>query len=351
MSSNMANHKAWNSASRQKQIPMSSLNLLSRREGPQPPLPKNPIPIPGSGIRKAESGKLAKDENKSEKEYATEDWFSKVDEKTSQKATDGTQEKELKSIRHEDSFLLEINKKTSQDSRIDPSLADIDMSSPKNEPEIVDFIKKFSDGREEESKNELIKESEDIKKELRFIEKEKQLTEQFERMKEEQRRMELERKSLFEQKIEFQQVKFAEQQRINEEKKRLEEKHMMCIKMNKLQHERKIMYEKLERQRKLEEDKNNSKKSLVEDHYIIKLEEIKIDREIGAGGSAKVYYGVYKEIDVAIKRLNLKSLDIGKARQEFKREYKTLSKIRHPNLVLFMGVSLGPRDLCIITEY
>lgn len=38
---------------------------------------------------------------------------------------------------------------------------------------------------------------------------------------------------------------------------------------------------------------------------MLKLSDLKIDKVIGAGASADVYSGTYKEVDVAIKKLRL----------------------------------------------
>lgn len=162
--------------------------------------------------------------------------------------------------------------------------------------------------------------------------------------------MEEEKRKFEEQQKEFQQIKYAEQMRLREHSKRIQEKEDEIIKMQKLNVQRKTIYEKIEKDKKEEEEKVISKKT-IEDHYLLNITELKIEKMIGSGGSAKVYKGTYKEIDVAIKRLNLQSIDISKARQEFKREVNTLSKIRNPNLVLFMGVALDNTNLCIVTEY
>ena len=166
-----------------------------------------------------------------------------------------------------------------------------------------------------------------------------------------------EKKSLEQQKKEFSQIQYAEQMRYREELKKLHDKEMMLSKMQKINQDRKSMYEKIEKEKKdrkdeeeKEEEKKKSKK-LLEDRYLLNISEIKVEKQIGSGGSARVYKGTYKEIDVAIKRLNLNSIDVEKAKQEFRREVNTLSIIRHPNLVLFMGVALDNQNLCIVTEY
>lgn len=42
-----------------------------------------------------------------------------------------------------------------------------------------------------------------------------------------------------------------------------------------------------------------------QDFFMIKLSDLKIEKQIGAGASAEVYKGTYKETDVAIKKLRL----------------------------------------------
>jgi serine/threonine protein kinase len=75
---------------------------------------------------------------------------------------------------------------------------------------------------------------------------------------------------------------------------------------------------------------------------------------IGSGASAEVYKGSYKEMDVAIKKLrfqmNNNSVDNNPV-QEFKREVSTLLKVRHPNLVLFVGACADKGHVMIVTEY
>ena len=102
--------------------------------------------------------------------------------------------------------------------------------------------------------------------------------------------------------------------------------------------------------RKKQEDSKASKSS-IEDKYILNMTDLKIEKQIGAGGSAKVYKGICHGKDVAIKRLDLSSIGVGKAKQEFKREVNTLNKIKHKNLVLFVGVAFDKQNFCIVTEF
>lgn len=68
---------------------------------------------------------------------------------------------------------------------------------------------------------------------------------------------------------------------------------------------------------------------------MLKLTDLKIEKQIGAGATAEVYKGTYKELDVAIKKLRITSLTSPNTLTEFKREVSTLARVRHPNLVLF----------------
>lgn len=77
------------------------------------------------------------------------------------------------------------------------------------------------------------------------------------------------------------------------------------------------------------------------------------EKSIGSGASADVYKGSYKEMDVAIKKLkfDLSNANASNPIKEFKREVSTLIKVRHPNLVLFVGACADKGHVMIVTEY
>jgi sterile alpha motif and leucine zipper-containing kinase AZK len=81
---------------------------------------------------------------------------------------------------------------------------------------------------------------------------------------------------------------------------------------------------------------------------MLKLEDLKIEKQIGSGASAEVFKGTYKETDVAIKKLRFMPQGADNALKEFKREVSTLTAVRHPNLVLFMGARYLFLDVNII---
>lgn len=90
---------------------------------------------------------------------------------------------------------------------------------------------------------------------------------------------------------------------------------------------------------------------------------MKFINQIGTGGSAEVYRGLWRGTDVgklfkfdfpylqAIKKMRLNNLPDSR-KKEFEREISALMKLRpHQNLVNFMGVSVTENELCIIMEF
>ncbi|KAK9715714.1 hypothetical protein RND81_06G184600 [Saponaria officinalis] len=70
------------------------------------------------------------------------------------------------------------------------------------------------------------------------------------------------------------------------------------------------------------------------------------ERVIGEGGYGKVYKGILDHTSVAIKVLREDATD---KKEEFLREVGILSQLRHPNLVLLLGVC--PEKGCLVYEY
>jgi len=77
--------------------------------------------------------------------------------------------------------------------------------------------------------------------------------------------------------------------------------------------------------------------------------EIEIDKKLGKGCFGIVYKAKWRGIEVAVKKL--KTLG-PKELEEFRAEIAILGKLRHPNVVLFMGASTtDAKNMCIVTEY
>ncbi|RMZ53790.1 hypothetical protein APUTEX25_003929, partial [Auxenochlorella protothecoides] len=101
--------------------------------------------------------------------------------------------------------------------------------------------------------------------------------------------------------------------------------------------------------------------------WLLDFRDLVLSRVIGEGAFGKVYLGRWQETDVAIKVLtSLQAFGIGAAGatvagpdgevrldpevlRTLEREVGIMVAIRHPNIILFMGVCLDPA--CIVTEF
>ncbi|KAH7882153.1 kinase-like domain-containing protein [Phlebopus sp. FC_14] len=86
---------------------------------------------------------------------------------------------------------------------------------------------------------------------------------------------------------------------------------------------------------------------------VIPFEDIKGDwKKLGSGSFGNVYKGTYLGIDVAIKEvLPSSNYDVAKY---FEREWRLMKEARHPNVVLYLGLSRAPPPdgrIFIISEY
>ncbi|KAF9074496.1 kinase-like domain-containing protein [Rhodocollybia butyracea] len=86
---------------------------------------------------------------------------------------------------------------------------------------------------------------------------------------------------------------------------------------------------------------------------VIPYEDIKGDwQTLGAGSFGKVYKGTYLGIDVAIKEvIPSNEYDVAKY---FEREWRLMKESRHPNIVLFLGLSRAPdpdNRIFIVSEF
>ncbi|KAJ2967623.1 hypothetical protein NUW54_g13456 [Trametes sanguinea] len=84
---------------------------------------------------------------------------------------------------------------------------------------------------------------------------------------------------------------------------------------------------------------------------VIPFEDIKGDwKKLGSGSFGNVYKANYLGIDVAIKEV-LPSNDYDVAKY-FEREWRLMKEARHPNVVLYLGLSRAPDGrIFIISEY
>jgi len=98
---------------------------------------------------------------------------------------------------------------------------------------------------------------------------------------------------------------------------------------------------------------NGSKTLRLELREQIDAADLKQEECLGTGGFGAVYRGFFKGQEVAIKKLfcedggNISPLQL----EELEKEVAALRSLDHERLVKFIGASLQPPNLCIVTEY
>uniref|UniRef100_A0A1J3CKV8 non-specific serine/threonine protein kinase n=1 Tax=Noccaea caerulescens TaxID=107243 RepID=A0A1J3CKV8_NOCCA len=79
-------------------------------------------------------------------------------------------------------------------------------------------------------------------------------------------------------------------------------------------------------------------------------EEITVAERIGLGSYGEVYRGDWHGTAVAVKKFIDQDIT-GEALEEFRSEVRMMRRLRHPNIVLFMGAVTRPPNLSIVTEF
>ncbi|KAJ0239694.1 Protein kinase superfamily protein [Hirschfeldia incana] len=90
--------------------------------------------------------------------------------------------------------------------------------------------------------------------------------------------------------------------------------------------------------------------SLASDWLEISWDELHIKERVGAGSFGTVHRAEWHGSDVAVKILSIQDFHDDQFR-EFLREVAIMKRVRHPNLVLFMGAVTDRTRLSIVTEY
>uniref|UniRef100_A0A5B7AI21 non-specific serine/threonine protein kinase n=1 Tax=Davidia involucrata TaxID=16924 RepID=A0A5B7AI21_DAVIN len=79
-------------------------------------------------------------------------------------------------------------------------------------------------------------------------------------------------------------------------------------------------------------------------------EDLQIGERIGIGSYGEVYHADWNSTEVAVKKFMDQDIS-GDALAQFKCEVEIMLRLRHPNVVLFMGAVTHPPNLSILTEF
>ncbi|CAA2988445.1 serine threonine- kinase STY46-like isoform X1 [Olea europaea subsp. europaea] len=85
------------------------------------------------------------------------------------------------------------------------------------------------------------------------------------------------------------------------------------------------------------------------DIWEIDANQLKFEQKVATGSNSDLYKGIFRCQDVAIKVLKVERLNED-VQREFAQEVYILRKVRHKNIVQFMGACTRPPLLCIVTE-
>ncbi|KAK9051906.1 hypothetical protein SSX86_028534 [Deinandra increscens subsp. villosa] len=86
------------------------------------------------------------------------------------------------------------------------------------------------------------------------------------------------------------------------------------------------------------------------DEWEIDPQFLTLDHKVASGSFGDLYKGMYRSQEVAIKMLKAEHITTH-MQQEFAQEVYIMRKIRHKNVVQFIGACTEPSSLCIVTEF
>ncbi|KAM0876668.1 hypothetical protein ACQ4PT_036026 [Festuca glaucescens] len=84
--------------------------------------------------------------------------------------------------------------------------------------------------------------------------------------------------------------------------------------------------------------------------YEILWEDLVVGEQIGQGSCGTVYHALWYGSDVAVKLFSSQEYS-EEMINTFRQEVSLMKKLRHPNIILFMGAVASQRQLCIVTEF
>ncbi|NXG39865.1 M3K10 kinase, partial [Dromaius novaehollandiae] len=84
----------------------------------------------------------------------------------------------------------------------------------------------------------------------------------------------------------------------------------------------------------------------------VSFEELLLDEIIGVGGFGKVYKGLWRGEEVAVKAARQDpDEDISVTAESVRQEARLFSMLRHPNIIALKAVCLSPPNLCLVMEF
>eukprot|EP01006_Ploeotia_vitrea_P011275 TRINITY_DN30007_c0_g1_i1.p2 TRINITY_DN30007_c0_g1~~TRINITY_DN30007_c0_g1_i1.p2 ORF type:complete len:302 (-),score=8.27 TRINITY_DN30007_c0_g1_i1:1123-2028(-) len=81
----------------------------------------------------------------------------------------------------------------------------------------------------------------------------------------------------------------------------------------------------------------------------IDFNEIEVGKKIGGGGIGVIHHGYFRNSPVAIKTL-FNPRVTNEVKQEYMDELLVMSKLKHSNIVTFLGACMTPPNLCFVME-
>ncbi|MFS7909468.1 putative protein kinase TKL-CTR1-DRK-2 family [Helianthus anomalus] len=85
--------------------------------------------------------------------------------------------------------------------------------------------------------------------------------------------------------------------------------------------------------------------------YEIKWEDLLIGECIGRGSYGNLYHAMWYGSDVAVKLFHKQEYYSHDLILSFRQEVSVMKRLRHPNILLFMGAVITPHHVCIVTEF
>ena len=85
----------------------------------------------------------------------------------------------------------------------------------------------------------------------------------------------------------------------------------------------------------------------VEDSHLISMTDLKLERRVGSGGSGSTYLAAWRGAKVAVKVVGTGTSNLS----EWRAEVVTLTRLRHPHIVQYLGAVVEPPTHCLVLEY